>query len=547
MNVERPDRNVVASLDDAIGSYELGQEHSAWGPAYAENPVARSDKEIELIQRVLTRRTSLLARPAEPEEGLVSGTALQEALEAAYVHAPVPAAEAQARRKSLERPLDTALALEGLGWLIPNLEKKSPLRRAATRARATLEPLQAVHEQAPKAKPAGSPDEQLQAAKRSREAGYRAKIDRAIAVVGEDQSLADHLRESYETVRAISDEVVIYETSEGRPAVRETPALHEKLATRVAAYLEEPSRLVIDLNLIGIIAAVEDPDIPDSDQEHDPAFVYGKALTSLIAKLTAKKTYNGAEFTPEVVAKWMDLVGELPPEAVFEVSAVADAAAESEAGTLVTADDAEAVLGEELLKLGSLLGLNILSGTLEKIARDRPRELVNAMYTVAEAGLDPAHHAKRKLTQTILEQCLSNNDRLAAYILNLSIGATEHPEIQDKALDLKLTLENLGTPAKMMAPAREQEGSPFRVASYGHRRQILRQLYPSAFAHPRITGKNVLRLQAEAETLYTSLVLGFWTFVNTPSGKSSTLYGRFLAAAEEEVIAARKAARRREA
>jgi hypothetical protein len=326
----------------------------------------------------------------------------------------------------------------------------------------------------------------------------------------------------------LSQGVIVHVTRNGELAARTAPDFQAKLERRIAVYLKDPTKLVTDLSMIEAIVEPGDDRSGEQSAENDILLTYGEKMILEIVTGLTNTAYTFEDFSPKVVAKWMKFAEELPADT-----------------DPLTPEGLQALLANEdsisFAQAALLAGQAILSKTLQAIASSHPREMIDTMYMVADIGLDPNHRLKRLTTLNILNDSLVQAEFIR-YILSWSVGASQHRQIQRRAIDLRLTLVNLGVPHELLTSPREelQDGFEHPISLLGDRADMLNELYPSDFYRQVVTPDNLAQYDKEAEALNTELIGNFWKFVNTRRGKRSTLYGRFLAADQAEEREGRK-------
>lgn len=361
--------------------------------------------------------------------------------------------------------------------------------------------------------------ERREATIRASEAGSREEIDSAVKAFGETLRKPT---DDYRALAELSQGVFVHQADRGKLVARTTPDFHTKLEQRTALYLQDPAKLVADLNMIGAILETGDNRRPaeQSDKEDVLSAYVAKMIFEIVNSL-AGAAYSLEDFSPKVVAKWMKLAEELPADTEPLTSEGLQTLLENEDG------------GISFTEAALVGGQRVLSATLQAIAINHPREFIDTMYMVGDVGLDPKHRFKWLTTLNTLNDSLAHSE-LARYILTWSIGASQNPDIQQRAIDLRLTLKNLGIANELLTAPRATRRKGFQqpLALIGDHADILKQLYPSDFFHEVVTPETQTRYDKEMEASVERLIGEFWEFVNTRRGKRRTLYGRFLAAHE---------------
>jgi hypothetical protein len=360
--------------------------------------------------------------------------------------------------------------------------------------------------------------ERREATIRASEAGSREEIDSAVKAFGETLRKPT---DDYRALAELSQGIFVHQADKGKLVARTTPDFHTKLEQRTAVYLQDPAKIVTDLNMIAaILEAGGDPSAEQSDKE-DVLSVYGAKMIFEVVNALAGATYTLEDFSPKTVAKWMKLAEELPADTEPLTSEALQALLENEDG------------GISFTEAALVGGQRVLSATLQAIAINHPREFIDKMYMVSDVGLDPKHRFKWLTTLNTLNDSLAHSE-LARYILTWSMGASQNPDIQQRALDLRLTLKNLGISNELLIAPRTTRRKGFQqpLRMLGDHADILKQLYPSDFFHEVVTPETQIQYDKEMEASVEQLIGEFWEFVNTRRGKRKTLYGRFLAAHE---------------
>lgn len=495
---------------------------------YSDNPGFTKGIHGESIP--VTAETSMFAIVG-PENGLVSSEALVEAAEAAYFISLHPA---EAKAKELERPIDSSLAFTGLQWLKEQAlgRKDSPQRRNINRAHARLKgqeetrlARQQTGESYASAISAAQQTAGITAAgdvsaeferQKEQQAAYRARFEQTVAakIEGVETKAVDKPLDP-SSFFLLSRDLVISQGDDGLHAQEGRSSYQGRIAKRVRDYLLDPQEMANDL----IIAKLVDGDAVAREQargteQEDPSHTYTNKIMCDVLDAALKAFYGPSELSPAAVRRWTDMASRLDGSMTSE---------ELLAQTKVD-NDAWALL------MVMSTSREILSASLRKVAAEQPRKFVDALYMTAEAGLDPENRSRTHMTIRVIEESLDpEQELLGGHILSASSGAINNVELRQKALDLQVTLYDLGVSGELLGvtAASGDGGDTVSITTLdGEQSKVVRRLTPSAMVRPKDMDRETF--QANLIDAYHRFLQEFWDYVSTPEGSSNTLLGRFL-------------------
>jgi len=503
---QRSSAEYIISPEGVISTYPLPWQDPAARAAYSSNPLFAEGADQLPVQAGQT----LLAQPE-----------IVDALEAVdLITHPSHNGSGERLLVTPEVPLDFELAKRGLKRLkteLGNGPADHDLRLAVSDTKRRLPAYESNRLASPvqTSRPAevaeATPPQDLQA-------GYRQELAQAIQAYSE----TDAESFDYTFLSTLSEELVINESENGL-TVRERAKYSQKLARHVEGYLEEPAALLQDLRAgLAIMQFIGGP-LGEEAAPRNPAYAMVNAVISSIAHETSVTTYGAKELTAERIAKWMEfgktLLQGLGGAKVLEKFTGGQ-------GININLENS----GEELRGLALLTGQMVITRSLIAIADREPSRLVDSMHLVAEVGLlDQVvkDTVKQASTLSILRICLEDNE-VPGLVLALSVGATHHPEIQRKAIDLQMSLSNLGVPHQLVYPGSNlAKNGPVGIYAADRRvRQVLRNLYPSALYDPDPEVVMNHAFQSQVRGWYDGWKEDFVKFARTPEGRATTLFGR---------------------
>jgi|GEM_PF-6395369 len=493
--------------------------------AYSSNPGFTKGTAAE--DYPVTAETSMFAIVG-PDNGFVSSGAVVEGLESAYVLSLHPA-EAKARR--LEEPIDDGLAFTGLQWLKQQAlgRKDSQLRRNINRAYARFKGQQEVQatraetgesyanasrlvaEHGPEIAVSGIQSELAQ--QKAKQAAYRSRFETSVAATIEGfvpKGTSEPLDPS--SFLLLSKDLVVSQADDGSLATNEGNKSYQTgITKRAQQYMRDPAVMVNDL----IVARLVDEKAGGEAAPDDLSTAYTNRIMCDVLDAALKGFYTPAELSPELISGWMDIAYRLDGDMTVEEL---DAASKTD-------------VNEWALIMVMSTGREVLSTTMHKIAAEQPKKFIDGLYMIAEAGLDdPAHRTKTFTGVRIIEEVMDPKlQPLSEHILSTATGALDDVELRQKALDLQVSLYDLGVPGSMLGISAFSGPAEHTVTMTTLTRaqaKIIRRLTPSAMVRPK--GMDQQEFQAKLISTYRDHLQAFWDYVRTPEGGANTLTGRLL-------------------
>lgn len=510
--------------DDSIGGDRLWQENSEElgvkppRVAYSSNPSSTAG--IAVTAPPISAETSLF-RWIDPQDISIGRTALQEGLRAVNLFATdTPTIREKQAEEVDQKPMITELAMQGLQWLIPQVKRGDPLRRAATRARAHLNPLLAAQTETRLQQARLRALDQVTAVHavdtedlrwENRQSGYQQAL--AAAIDGHAETAPGVY--DYTALRTLSEELVLDESQDG-PVIKERPRYQRKLDAIVNGCLEEPEQFYQSMRAATAVLAFAAESTTSEALERSPTFLFANYVFGSVASEAIHRSYSANDLTHDKVDKWLQFAANLRNDAAVQrISDHGEFYIDSSGGD------------EELSALALVTGERIIARSLVKIATTQPRSLIDSLYRVADTGLDPDHRLKRMATLTALKRALSDEPNVGV-VLAYSVGANGHQAIQKKALDLQLTLIGFGMPSHLMYPATTINRNGILSMQTNDRKasRIVKALYPSVLCpnESQLAHGNVFSNQLK--DWYNTWRADFLEFAGTPEGRASTLFGR---------------------
>lgn len=500
MSVEL-DSGAVSPYPDTLRGDPLARASYSSNPAFAvgassAHPITSANK-------------SQLAQPA-----------VAEALEAVYISG---LGEAQADEPG---QIDAELAMSGLGWLRKHISEASApqLKRSVIETKARLsamewsEQQQAERQQVLAEQATQRETERLAAAKaqeakqteqardEARQAEYRAKLGAHVEQIREG-----HPELNFESYLGLCEELNLFEEHE-KPAVgvnigKEKRGFQRRLAQRAATYLENPQELVNDLAVIRLLhkqgpGATQEPTI----------YAYNRIIDKSIARALARSHYSINDFSPEIVNKWLEVAEAEKPD-VQANSAKFDKLMRGDPGSSV----ADIVIETPAI----IYGERIITNTFKEVARQHPDRLVDTMYMMAKAGLEPGS-IKHEATTAFLINCLADV-RLATPLLHHSTFS-QNESLRRKAIDLQQTLHLLGVEDGTLGQGKQGLEPSVAKLSIDDLRTLYKLFKRELSFHPSSNAADHALMLDELRVGY---IEKFIEWTTTSEGASNSLLARF--------------------
>jgi hypothetical protein len=460
-----------------IGIDTLHQDDPAARAAYSSNPGF-----VKGAEETYDAADSILARPE-----------IAEALEQIHLD--------RERKAATEFPVNPEVAIPGLQWLSEHFPKKSLQRRAANRQLGLLQGQRERRQEVASRNGIGQATSGAQPEKASKHEGQKALQDEADAQL---RQVTDEVLESYPGINFsnffdLADKLAPTKAPGGHVGVRTRKGFHAAVTERVEAGLDDPNKIISDMGVAILLARWV------NKQGDSTALPHAHAHIDTIgdAMLRAMEGARYPDLDEMVLDRWFAAIQGTKPDAAEETSYI----------PRVTASGMPVETAQKVFA-----NTGILENSFIALAEREPDRFIDRMHTLLYRSLEGDDvPVKFNASMQVVTNTLDNP--MIGCVLTASSYYAQETAIQQKAVDILISLQNLGIPLSEVYPS----GNVHKLSPKNKR--TLFTIAPKA-ANGAIDPEKVGAVHAQ------DLFPPFEEYALAPEGRENTILGRLTEYAE---------------